>query len=657
MKTAWVLGLALFCTLANASTRRQEGQLVLDGIPQIPAEIGESLRPFDQIRAATFAGWLPAENGMIISTRFADVNQLHVVRKAEGARSQITYSREPINTAVVSRNELLNGIVYLKDQGGDEYFQLHFLSLNDGSTRQLTEGKAQNVSPVFDHAGTRVAFSSTLRNGRDYDLYLVDVPDGKPKRVRECAGYWIPLEFSPDGKQLLAIEYRSILDASLHLVDIESGKAQAIAPSSEQTAFGPAVFSADGSSIYFTSDKDSNFLALKRWNVAAGKAESFGPEMHGDIEHLHLSPDGKQLAFSANVNGSSEVRLVALEGDQAGKVAKTFDIFGTVLGLAYSPNGHEVALSLSAPTMPGDVYTLDLRDSSLKRWTLSELGGLGGGELVDPTVIDYPTFDRTPDDTQRIVPALYYRPKGDGPFPVVIDIHGGPESQRRPQFDGFTQYLVSQLKVAVIAPNVRGSSGYGKRWLALDNGRLRENSVKDIGALLDWIKTREELDSKRVIVSGGSYGGYMVLASLVHYSARLAGGIDVVGISDFVTFLETTNPYRQDLRRIEYGDERDPEMREFLKDISPLTHVRKIKAPLFVIQGQNDPRVPASEAEQIVKAVRRAGKPVWYLLALDEGHGFRKQANREFQRQATVMFIREVLGLGPVNSENPSESK
>jgi dipeptidyl aminopeptidase/acylaminoacyl peptidase len=257
-------------------------------------------------------------------------------------------------------------------------------------------------------------------------------------------------------------------------------------------------------------------------------------------------------------------------------------------------------------------------------------------------VIQYPTFDKVEGKT-RMIPAFYYRPtkKSNKPYPVVIDIHGGPEGQYKPRFQGVANYLINELGIALIAPNVRGSSGYGKSYLLLDNAEKREDSVKDIGALLDWIATRPELDKNRIAVFGGSYGGYMVLASMVHFSDRLACGVDIVGISNFVTFLKNTSAYRRDLRRAEYGDER--KIGDFLNKISPSTNAHKIKKPLFVIQGKNDPRVPASESEQIVKTVRKNKVPVWYQLATNEGHGFSKKYNRDFMYYSILLFFQEYL--------------
>lgn len=312
---------------------------------------------------------------------------------------------------------------------------------------------------------------------------------------------------------------------------------------------------------------------------------------------------------------------------------------GLIGGMQWDEEGERIGFTLNAATSPSDAWIYTVESQELTRWTMSEVGGFNTETFVEPELISYESFDGLD------VPAFVYRPDSEGPHPVIVSIHGGPESQYRPGFSSTYQYWLNELGAAVIAPNVRGSSGYGREYVMMDNVFNREDSVRDIGALLDWIETQPDLDSDRVVVFGGSYGGYMVLASMVHYSDRLAGGVNIVGISDFRTFLENTAGYRRDLRRAEYGDERDPDVAAFFEEISPARQAASITAPLFIIQGLNDPRVPASEAEQILAAVREAGGDPWYLLANDEGHGFRKKVNRDFQREAETMFFREVLGL------------
>jgi dipeptidyl aminopeptidase/acylaminoacyl peptidase len=307
--------------------------------------------------------------------------------------------------------------------------------------------------------------------------------------------------------------------------------------------------------------------------------------------------------------------------------------------LRWHNNGRDLGFTFSSARSPSDVYSIDVEAGTLTRWTFSETGGLNAAEFSEPELIRWKSFDGL-----TITGFLYLPPKRfPGPRPVIVNIHGGPEGQSQPAFLGRNNYYLNELGIALIYPNVRGSTGFGKEFVNLDNGYKREDSVRDIGALLDWIAADPRLDSKRILVTGGSYGGYMTLAVMTHYSDRLCCGVDVVGISNFVSFLERTEAYRRDLRRAEYGDERDPKMREFLLSISPANNARKITKPLFVVQGKNDPRVPASESQQMVAAIRANGGTVWFLMADDEGHGFAKKKNQDFQFAATVVFLERYL--------------
>jgi dipeptidyl aminopeptidase/acylaminoacyl peptidase len=387
------------------------------------------------------------------------------------------------------------------------------------------------------------------------------------------------------------------------------------------------------------------FQTLRFHDPRAGAPTLLSGDIAWDVRDVRVADDGRHLAFVTNEDGIGRLHVLALPGHAP--VALPELPVGTIGGMDFSPDGGKLALTLNTATSPSDVYVIDLAASALVRWTRSEVGGLDPDTFVAPTLVRYPTFDEV-DGERRTIPAFYYRPKSvpaGGKLPVVIQIHGGPESQALPVFNPTAQYLASEMGVALLVPNVRGSRGYGKTWLGLDNADKREDSVKDIGALLDWIARQPGLDAGRVGVMGGSYGGYMVLASMMRYPERIRAGIDVVGISHFGTFLKNTEAYRSDLRRAEYGDERDPEMRAVFDRISPLNHAGRITAPLFVAQGRNDPRVPYTEAEQIVGAVRANGQPVWYLLFKDEGHGFAKKANSDYFGAAAMLFWqRHLLG-------------
>jgi dipeptidyl aminopeptidase/acylaminoacyl peptidase len=455
------------------------------------------------------------------------------------------------------------------------------------------------------------------------------------------------VDFDKDGSQLLVLNYVGNADSRVHLLDIESGEIRMLAgdpgnPSSNQ----PFAFDREGKGFYYLTDVNGDFMQLAWQSLEEGAEPEFiTADIPWNVEGGTLSEDRTRGVFSVNAGGLSEIYLM----DMASREYKQIDIIPTGLagGMEFSPDGMKLGITLNTPKTPSDTFVLELGKKPLQygelvRWTYSEVGGLDTAAFIEPELVHFPTFD-SEDGGPESIPAWIYRPAGEGPFPVIISIHGGPESQARPNFSSNTQLSLAKLGAAVIVPNVRGSSGYGKHFMSLDNGFKREDSVKDIGALLDWIETQPDLDQYRVAVMGGSYGGYMVLASAGHYSDRLKAAVDIVGISNFVTFLENTQSYRRDLRRVEYGDERDPEMRAHLEEISPLNNVESISIPLFVVQGQNDPRVPVTEAEQVVAALREAGSPVWYMNALNEGHGYRKKENRDIYQQATMMFFQKYL--------------
>ena len=507
----------------------------------------------------------------------------------------------------------------------------------------LSDGTSRNGGQNWSNAGDRFAYFTTQRNGRDWDIRVMDVETGEDRAILEEQGVWFPADWSPDDTRMLVARYVSANEAYPYILDLAKGDLTTFHQGEEKVAYSGFLWAADGQAVYYISDEGSEFQRLRHRDLTTGETTTLTADINWNVEGIELSDDGKRLAFAVNEEGYS--RLYVLDTETGTRLDVPELPLGIVGGLQFSPFG-QLALTLNTPTSVSDVYVLDLDQGAVTRWTFSEVGGLDTATLVEPKLVRYPTFDEA-DGQRRTIPAFVYQPRGDGPFPVVIDIHGGPEGQDRPRFSSETQFLAAEMGVAVITPNVRGSTGYGKSYLKLDNGFLREDSVKDIGALLDWIADQPQLDEERVAVYGGSYGGYMVLASLVHYDDRLRAGVDIVGISNFVTFLKNTQDYRRDLRRVEYGDERDPKMREFLEKVSPNNHAEKITTPLFVIQGQNDPRVPASESEQMVDVIRNNGGDVWYLLALDEGHGFRKKTNRDYMMESAALFLQtHLLGDG-----------
>jgi dipeptidyl aminopeptidase/acylaminoacyl peptidase len=623
--------------------RVEKGNLVIEGIPEIPQRIVDRMLQYQNTRSAFLQDWHPSGEGVLISTRFGETNQIHWVQTPGGARQQITFFKEPVSGARMNPDPSTSGFIFSKDVGGSEFYQLFYFDLATGEYRMLTDGKSRNGNALWSNKGDLFSFYSTKRNGRDWDIYTSTVKEPqKAEPVLEKTGLWVVADWSPDDSKLLVANYISINESYPYILDLNTKELTQINPSKEKIAYGGALWSKDGKGVYFTSDEGSEFQQLKYYDLETKKITVLTKNIQWDVDDFDLSQDGNVMAFVTNEDGISKLHLLNLESNKEMELPEI--PVGQIYGLNFNPEGTKLGMVLNTPQTPGDVYVLDLTTNELVRWTYSEVGGLVTENFAVPELIHYETFDKV-NGSPRMIPAFYYKPKnqGEGPFPVLITIHGGPESQYLPYFSSTTQYFVNELGVAVLAPNVRGSAGYGKSYLKLDNGYKREDSVKDIGKLLDWIEKQPELDADRVAVIGGSYGGYMVLASMTHYNDRLRAGIEIVGVSNFVTFLENTKEYRRDLRRVEYGDERDPKMREFLMKIAPTTNAHKISKPMFIAQGLNDPRVPASESEQIVKAIRDNGGTVWYLLAKDEGHGFRKKSNRDYYTNAVALFMERFL--------------
>ena len=613
--------------------------LVVEGVPPIPKSLVEEIGLYTESRAASFMSWHPQKREMLISTRFGEVPQIHQVAMPMGARTQLTFFPEKVSSAQWAPGKA-DGFIFSKDIGGNEFFQFYWKDGKSGKVSLLTDGKSRNTGGVFSRKGNKFAYESTRRTGKDTDVYWMDPAHPKEEKLvfQAEGGGWSVSDISPDETGLLLHNYISANQSEIWWLEVATGVKKRLSPeSSEKVIYTSAQFTPDGKSILFTTDKDYEFPRLVRMDLASGKLDGLTPDTKWGVVGHALSGDGKTLAYVTNEAGVEKLHLLDLAKRTSLPVPKL--PVGTIGGLSFHSNGVDLALTLSSAQSSSDVYSLDVRSGKLTRWTESETGGLDAGGFSPPTPIQWKSFDG-----REIYGFLYQPPtKFSGPRPVIINIHGGPESQFQPGFMGRTNYLLNELGVAVIFPNVRGSSGFGKTYLAADNWEKREDSVKDIGTLLDWIATQPNLDKSRVMVMGGSYGGYMTLASMTHFNERLRGGIDVVGISNFVTFLEKTEGYRRDLRRVEYGDERDPKMREFLQQISPTNNVNKITKPMFIIQGKNDPRVPLAEAEQMVAALRKGNGTCWYLMAKDEGHGFAKKKNSDFQFYAMVRFIQEVL--------------
>lgn len=629
-----------FMVAAQTSVITPNENLVLEGIPPIPATLAEKVNRYTNFRSAGLSSWHPVRREMLISTRFADTPQVHLLKFPLGSRQQMTFFPERVGGGSFQPTQG-DYFIFSKDIGGNEFNQNYRYDLATGDITLLTDGKSKNSRGIWSNDGDRMIYTSTRRTGKDNDFYIIDPKNTQSDRLlaQVEGGGWMPLDWSPDDRQMLAMEYVSVNESYLWLVDTNSGEKKLITPKegTDKVSYGGGLFSKDGKGLYVITDRDSEFSRLAYVNLATFKHTYLTNHIPWDVEDFDLTEDGKYLAFVTNEDGASILHLLETTTKQEKPLPKL--PVGQVYGITWHRNNEDLGFTLVSARFTADVYSVNIRTNKVERWTESETGGLNTANFSDAELVRWQSFDG------RTISGFLYRPpaKFPGKRPVIIDIHGGPEGQSRPSFLGRYNYYLNELGVALLFPNVRGSTGYGKTFMTLDNAYKREDSVRDIGALLDWIATQPDLDKDRILVSGGSYGGYMSLAVATKYSDRIRAAIDIVGISNFVTFLENTESYRRDLRRVEYGDERDPKMREFLLKISPVNNASNIKKPLFVIHGQNDPRVPLREAEQIVETVRKNNVPVWYLMAKDEGHGFSKKKNIDFQFYATVMFVKEYL--------------
>ena len=603
--------------------------LTAEQMPPVPLELAARVRPYLESRGAGFAGWDPNTRAVLINTRFANVSQLHRVAMPMGARTQISFEAEPVSGSYApTKGDVL---LVTKDRGGDEYYQLH--TLKDGRLTLLTDGKSRNEPNAWSKDGELVAFSSTRRNGVDSDLYVMDPRNPASARIvhESKGGGWALIAFAPGNARAYVADYKSVQDVDLYTLDFATGAMTAIGDPKAEIAYSGLEIAPDGT-LWVTSDQGSDFQRLGRLDPASGTFTPVSKEQW-DVDSLDISDDGKTIVYEVNEAGSDRMRILDVA---SGKVTKIDALpAGQIGGIEIAPWG-EIGFSFNSAKSAADVWSLDPKTMQITRWTQSETGGLDPSVNAEPRIVTTKSFDGLK------ISGLLYLPdpaKFPGKRPLIVDIHGGPEGQSTAGFMGADNYLLNELGVGVFLPNVRGSTGYGKTFVSLDNGPFkREDSVKDMAALIDAVRKDAAVDPAKVGLTGGSYGGYMCYAAAVQLKDKLTATQCTVAISNFVSFLENTNPYRQDLRRVEYGDERVPDQRAKLTEISPLTRVGEITKPMFVITGANDPRVPKSEADQMVAAIRANGGEAWHLVAADEGHGFRKKVNSEYAFLAQLVF-------------------
>ncbi|MFM5914621.1 MAG: S9 family peptidase [Chakrabartia godavariana] len=621
---------------AFAQTVEKPAAIIVDGVPPVPSELATATRPYMEYRTATFLGWHPTDKSMLIATRFGNTAQIHRVATPMGARTQMSFESEPVagGSWAPKTGDVL---VVEKDVGGSEFYQLY--TLKDGQLTLLTDGKSRNQFSTWSGDGKLIAYSSTKRNGTDSDLYVMDPRNPASARMvaQVQGGGWAISTFAPDNKTAIVGNYRSITDVDLYRLDLATGAMTPIGNPAREIAYNQVDYAPDGT-LWVLSDEGSDVQRLGTLDPATGRFTARAPAEPWDVEAFKMSSDGRFIAYVVNEAGVSRVRLL----DPATGKARTVSALPTgVVGSIEVADDGEIGLGLSSARSPSDAYSINPDTLAVTRWTASETGGLDATKNAEPALVEIKSFDGLK------MSGFLYRPdasKFPGKRPMLMWVHGGPESQSRPAFIGAYNYLVNELGIALFYPNVRGSSGYGKTFVGLDNGPFkREDSVKDMGAFLDALANDPALDAKRFALTGRSYGGYMCYAAAVWFADKLKSTHCVVAISNFVTFLETTQSYRRDLRRVEYGDERDPKQRAKLLAISPLERVKEMKKPMFTVTGGNDPRVPASEAEQVVKAIRSQGGTVWHLLATNEGHIWGKKENNDYAFWSALQFYRKTL--------------
>ncbi len=632
--------------------------LLAQGIPPIEQSLVNQVQRYTRFSGRSFVAWHPTQAQMLITYRPEGENVVHIhqLNAALGRAQVLTSGQDAVR---VASYEPRDGryVVFGRSSGGDEALQLFHL---DVATRQATRftpateahAVAGWIQPSSELIYTSVPLDRTAQGGSrasiSTSVWRVDpeqaaLARSTPRKLAELPGTgWYGAGVSDDGKVAAFMRYRSAEDTQLWLLDTTSGERRQVLPvvgASKTAAHFFGAFSPDGQRLYYTSDSASEFRELMALDLRSNQITRLSAHIPWDVSNVTRSADGRTLAVQVNADGREELRWFDTASGAERSPPQTPK--GNIGAMAFHRVLPLLAFSVDSARGPGQLQVLDAGTGALTAWSATSVPtGITFNGMREQQVERFKSFDGL------TVSAIVQRPpeRFTGKRPVVVLIHGGPEGQAKVAFNGRWNYFVNELGAALIEPNVRGSSGYGKTFLSLDNGRKREDSVKDIGALLDWIAKQPDLDASRVLIAGGSYGGYMTLATSVHYSERIVGGISTVGISNFVSFLTRTESYRRDLRRAEYGDERDPDMRAFLESISPLTHAAKIKKPLFVVQGKNDPRVPYTESEQIVERVRANGLPVWYLLADNEGHGFARKENADFQFYAMVKFAQMVWG-------------
>ncbi len=629
--------------IPNATAQSDEivpnANLEIIGIPKVPASLAKNVQRYANTYALHLAGWDPVKREILLKgiSNVAWVPRL----EAPGGNAKGWLNIPASGVYDLYFQPQANYLVYNRDVDGNEAFQMYLYDIDKRASTLLTDGKSRSTEPVWSNSGERLVYCSSSPGANGVSLHLVNPFDPKSNRLwlQSTGNYMKAYDWSPNDRQVVYCEFTSNTISKLWLIDVETDERRLLASSGKKEGayYDDPQFSRDGKGIYVITDKDSDFRRLAYLDLATRRFKFLTTEIRWDVSEFRLSPDGGTLAVVTNEDGLSRLHLIATDTMRRRQVESL--PAGILSDLKWHANSADLAFNVKSPRTPNDVYALNLGAGKIERWAKGVVFGVEPEKLSEPELIKWKSFDG------RKISGFLHRPPAGfaGKRPVIIDLHGGPTDQYRPVFGYEDNYFINELGIARIYPNVRGSSGYGKTFLNLDDGVKREDAVRDVGALLDWIGTQPNLDARRVLIYGGSYGGYLALRAAVNYGDRLRGVISDSGMTNLASFVERTEGWRRELQRPEFGDERDPKIRAFMERTAPLNNVQKIKTPLFLIQGRNDPRVPASDVDAMAQALKKRGMPVWYLLAKDEGHNFARQANLDFRFYALILFVQTHL--------------
>jgi dipeptidyl aminopeptidase/acylaminoacyl peptidase len=593
-------------TLPVHAAREERGNLTFDGVLQPSPALVARITPWLAGRSATVAGWLP-DGALLVTTRFGEIGQLHRVAGPLGAREQLTFDDDPVISAAASAASGAAGVAYVT-AGPGAVPQLRALRFSDRTTPRIAAPRVQPGALVWSPDGKTVAFQAASADGVHQEILAFEPGGNLQPRLLVAAGIrsWRPLAFSPDGARLLIENEVNSQHSELWFADVNTGGVTAIMLPTPPRRVAAARFAPDGRNIYLIAQFDE-FARLHRLDPTTNEFTTITDNVSWDIESFAASADGRYLAFVANVAGVSRLSVI----DQVARMELAPQGLpqGRIADLAFDAAGRRLALSAESATQPADSWVYEPATNTLVRWTHSEMGPVDAAALVTPEFISFPSWDRA-NGSARTLPAWVYRPRTPGPHPVLVRIASGPAEQYRPGFDAFTQFAVNVLGYVVIAPNVRGAPGYGRSFEALGDSVRREDAVRDIGSLLVWIGVQRDLDRSRVVLMGESQGAQVALGSLAQYSDRVAGGISLAGMTTYAR----------------------------------IPNARALRRPLLVVQGAQDLLAPTFEAERLVATARGNGAEVWYVLAKDEAHVFRRKANRDAWMTVAAAFLERLGG-------------